>query len=25
MMASDAFGVYARRIRHLFDAAGRLD
>jgi len=25
MMASDAFGVYTRRIRHLFDAAGRLD
>ena len=25
MMASDTFGVYTRRIRHLFDAAGRLD
>ena len=25
MMASDGFGVYARRIRHLFDAKGWLD
>ena len=25
MMASDEFGVYARRIRHLFDAKGWLD
>ena len=25
MMASDGFGVYARRIRHLFDARGWLD
>ena len=25
MMASDEFGVYTRRIRHLFDAKGWLD
>jgi hypothetical protein len=24
-MASDEFGVYTRRIRHLFDAKGWLD